>query len=244
MTETRNLYFDRIAKGYADKYEFEPQFAERRQVWNAVIAPYLEKLAPEQSCIFDVGCGNGNLSLPFAMSGYKVIGLDASENMLHAAREIAEKANASSRTIYQCATLPLSREILNQFSCTADMILCSSVLEYVSDIEGALAGLATLLRPGGVLLFSVPNRRSFFRFLERILKKTPIANNTYLAYQHHQLGREQCKSLVKGSGLEWKASSLYALPFHRWLSPMARDFRPAILATLLLVIAQKPLSHS
>ena len=38
----------------------------------------------------------------------------------------------------------------------ADLIICSSVLEYVEDIDSALSLLAHLLRPGGTLLLSLP----------------------------------------------------------------------------------------
>ncbi len=239
MTESRELYFDRIADGYADKYEVEPQFVERRQVWNAVIAQYLEKLSPVTSCIFDIGCGNGNLSLPLAVSGFNVVGLDASENMLSAAREAALKLEVSSRTKYICASLPLSNELREEFKSSADIILCSSVLEYVEELELAMQGLASLLRPGGVMLFSVPNRHSAFRLLERFLKKTPLANKTYLEHQHHQLDELQCQSLVERNGFHWLESCFYSLPFHRYLSPIVGDARPPILATLLLVVARK-----
>jgi 2-polyprenyl-6-hydroxyphenyl methylase/3-demethylubiquinone-9 3-methyltransferase len=44
-----------------------------------------------------------------------------------------------------------------------DGILCSSVLEYASDPNACLAEFARVLRSGGALLVSVPNRHSIIR---------------------------------------------------------------------------------
>jgi 2-polyprenyl-6-hydroxyphenyl methylase/3-demethylubiquinone-9 3-methyltransferase len=47
-----------------------------------------------------------------------------------------------------------------------DGILCSSVLEYVSNPAACLAEFSRVLKPGGVLLVSVPNRHSVVRRLQ------------------------------------------------------------------------------
>ena len=43
---------------------------------------------------------------------------------------------------------------------SCDGVLCSSVLEYVSDVDTCLKEFARVLRPAGLLLVSVPNRHS------------------------------------------------------------------------------------
>ena len=39
-----------------------------------------------------------------------------------------------------------------------DLITCKEVVEHVADVPVFLAGIARLLKPGGLLVFSTPNR--------------------------------------------------------------------------------------
>jgi 2-polyprenyl-6-hydroxyphenyl methylase/3-demethylubiquinone-9 3-methyltransferase len=48
-----------------------------------------------------------------------------------------------------------------------DLVLCSSVLEYVEDYWASFDWLAEALTPGGTILFSMPNGASLYRKAER-----------------------------------------------------------------------------
>jgi ubiquinone/menaquinone biosynthesis C-methylase UbiE len=49
-----------------------------------------------------------------------------------------------------------------------DVVVCIGVLEYVPDPSAVLASIRRVLRPGGHLIVSFPNRQSAFRLLSRL----------------------------------------------------------------------------
>ena len=51
----------------------------------------------------------------------------------------------------------------------ADLVVCKSTLEHVSDTEAALNAMGRLLRPGGMLLVFVPSRNALFARLNVLL---------------------------------------------------------------------------
>ncbi|WP_316808393.1 class I SAM-dependent methyltransferase [Pedobacter agri] len=82
MSEKENVYksYNKIA-GW---------FAENRPV-QLIEKPYLDRLQsliPKPSTILDLGCGNGKPIMEYLLqSGFKVVGVDASEKMLHLAKQ-------------------------------------------------------------------------------------------------------------------------------------------------------------
>ena len=69
-----NIKWD--AKGYTNNLDFGHIYGEALLDMVTV---------PEGSCVIDLGCGNGALSVKLAERGYRVIGVDASEDMLRTA---------------------------------------------------------------------------------------------------------------------------------------------------------------
>jgi 2-polyprenyl-3-methyl-5-hydroxy-6-metoxy-1,4-benzoquinol methylase len=50
----------------------------------------------------------------------------------------------------------------------ADLVISSSVVEYVPDLDATLALFARLVKPGGTLIVSMPNAFSVSRWYERL----------------------------------------------------------------------------
>jgi trans-aconitate methyltransferase len=120
-----------------------------RQTWNpdqyeqnagfvpALGASILARLAPRAAeRILDLGCGNGTLTLDIVASGASVVGVDASPDMVAAARERGIDARVMDAT-----ALTFDEEF--------DAVFSNAVLHWVRDAEAAAAAIFRALKPGG-----------------------------------------------------------------------------------------------
>jgi S-adenosylmethionine-dependent methyltransferase len=99
----------------------------------------------------DVGGGTGSYALPLAQLGHQVCLLDFSAQMLAIARHKVEEIDPSllDRIDFCHAS---AQEIPGLFPADHfDLILCHTLLEYVSGPLEILQALVAVLRPGGVL---------------------------------------------------------------------------------------------
>lgn len=101
----------------------------------------------------DIGCGGGLLCEPLVRMGFAVSGLDAAPENVAIARA---HAAAGGLTIdYRDGSAEaLAAERPGQY----DLVTCLEVVEHVADLDSFLAALEALLAPGGLLVFSTPNR--------------------------------------------------------------------------------------
>jgi ubiquinone/menaquinone biosynthesis C-methylase UbiE len=95
--------------------------------------------------ILDVGCGPGFYCLELSEivgSSGSVVGVDSSPAMLQLARARCAGCGNVELVEGEATRLPVDDE-------TFDGVVCVQVLEYVSDVEAAVAELRRALRPGG-----------------------------------------------------------------------------------------------
>jgi len=119
-------------------------------VWSALRAVLAERVAETGRArldIVDAGGGTGNFAVPLAELGHTLTVVDPSPDSLAALERRAAEAGVTVRGIQGDAADVA--QLLPEG--TADLVLCHSVLEYVEDPAAALAALARLLRPGGVI---------------------------------------------------------------------------------------------
>lgn len=110
------------------------------------------RLDPAHLDLLDVGCGGGLLAEEFARMGCRVTGIDRSLPTLGAARAHASAAGlAIDYREGSADALPFEARRF-------DVVSCCDVLEHVDDPERVLAGIARVLRPGGVFVFDTINR--------------------------------------------------------------------------------------
>ena len=100
----------------------------------------------------DVGCGAGLMAEPLARMGAATSAIDAApENIAAAAAHAAAGGLAID---YQC--IPV--EELAATGAQFDLITCLEVVEHVAGRDAFFGAIAALLKPGGLAIFSTPNR--------------------------------------------------------------------------------------
>jgi S-adenosylmethionine-dependent methyltransferase len=126
----------------------------RAVVWDGL----REALAgrPAGLAVVDAGGGTGGFAVPLAELGHHVTVVDPSPDSLAAlARRTAEHGVAGSVRAVQgdLSTLPALVPASG-----ADVVLCHSVLEVVDDPAEAMAAVAQVVRPGGLVSVLAANR--------------------------------------------------------------------------------------
>jgi ubiquinone/menaquinone biosynthesis C-methylase UbiE len=109
------------------------------------------RLLPKPPCrLMDMGCGTGWTSAWFARSGYDVLGIDISQEMIDAAEESASAEGLGNLRFLTCDYENL--DIENEFDCA---VFCHS-LHHAEDETAALRSVYRALKPGGVCVTCEP----------------------------------------------------------------------------------------
>lgn len=149
-------YHSDIAQAFDERYRQSPDFQERYGLWAALLDRYVRP----GDRLLDAGCGPGLFSLYAAQRGATVTAIDASDAMIDLTRQAARQAQL--KICAEIDWLPLTHD-----RGLFDVILSSSVLEYVPNLSGTLRSLDRHVVVGGLLIVSMPNRYSVYRGLER-----------------------------------------------------------------------------
>ena len=205
-------YHAQLAGGWEQRYR-KRSFKARQ----AVLAECLQARDLEGSSWLDAGCGTGTLSRLLAERGCRVFGVDAAKEMVEAAGQLAPDGDKSVQLKFEqvdtIARLPL-------VSNSCDGVLCSSVLEYVSDVDACLKEFARVLRPGGLLLVSVPNRRSMVRLIQagchRLGKWLGQSWVTFLDYSRNQYSVNQFERRLAAHGFCSEKIVAFGSPLPKW----------------------------
>ena len=112
--------------------------------------------------VLDIGCGTGIYTLAASQRGAWVIGLDASTEMVRAARKKLQSAGRPPRLVVASAeSLPFRAERF-------DLIIGVTSLCFVARPEDALSQAWRVLKPGGCLVLGELNRHSPWAWFRRI----------------------------------------------------------------------------
>ncbi|MBF5002402.1 bifunctional 2-polyprenyl-6-hydroxyphenol methylase/3-demethylubiquinol 3-O-methyltransferase UbiG [Nocardia sp. BSTN01] len=154
--------------------------------------------------VLDVGCGGGFTAEYLAKRGAVVSGIDASAELIGAARK-----HASTVTELPIDYTVGTAEQLPYEDASFDIVTCVDVLEHVIDVSQVVAEIHRVLKPGGLFLWDTINRTpmAFFSMIvlpEYILRIVPKGAHQYskfikpteLAAIFDRTGFEQVESPV------------------------------------------------
>ena len=111
------------------------------------------------SLVVELASNDGYLLQHYARAGVPVLGIDP-------ARNIAEVATASGvPTLAEFFTRDLADELASSGR-TADVVHANNVIAHVPDLNGFVAGIARILKPGGVAVIETPYLRELVERLE------------------------------------------------------------------------------
>jgi 2-polyprenyl-3-methyl-5-hydroxy-6-metoxy-1,4-benzoquinol methylase len=186
----RNQFFDDAAEFFNWRSQ-TGQFRERERKFLAVARSALEKSPTKSPLCVDLGCGPGAITLQLASLGFETIGVDSSAAMI----DLASKAAGAASQVHGRLTFTQADlgTFLDTFESQADLIVSSSVFEYLEDPSRIIELVAAHVRPGGLFAVSVPNERSVYRWVEPLLMlRKPKA----VRYTRHWHNKARAKHLI------------------------------------------------
>jgi 2-polyprenyl-3-methyl-5-hydroxy-6-metoxy-1,4-benzoquinol methylase len=199
-------YFDCESACWTAKYQNSHHFQKRL----AMVWQWLSRYHPGQ-VLLDYGCGSGILLKSLVEAGFKVTGADISEDMLASAAQtlqtVLPKDNVRLVRVNEQFEGPYADRLY-------DGIISLGVIEYVGDYQALLARFEAILKPGGFLIISFPNRASWLRSIEQWIFKNPnwfrlfrlfphlTGTDSYFQFQRNQWTVREFQALLKPLNFE------------------------------------------
>jgi 2-polyprenyl-3-methyl-5-hydroxy-6-metoxy-1,4-benzoquinol methylase len=182
-----------IADDFDAKYALKPQFIERNKVWEELIKKYSNR----ENSVLDIGCGSGVFSFVAGGLNKKVAGLDGSKEMIDLCKHKLTTSELKNIT-FSLSELSAMRNLVGSDN---DLLICSSVLEYVDDLPTSVAMLKAMTNRGGIILLSMPNASSLYRKIESLIFKL-IKRPKYYGFVNHVVTLIDMKNLMLAHGME------------------------------------------
>ena len=179
LDSTEIAKFDAIAARWWDpEGEFRPLHAI-----NPIRLDYIDARAPLAGRrVLDIGCGGGLLAEGMAARGARVTGIDLSEGALKVAKLHLKESGR--QVDYRLVS---AEAVAAELPAAFDLVTCLEMLEHVPDPASVIRACATLVRPGGQVVFSTLNRnpKSFALAIlggEYLLRLIPPGTHEYAKF--------------------------------------------------------------
>lgn len=211
--------FDSVAADY-DGPRGNNELIQRMRLtlWNTV-----RELVPAGSRLLDLGCGTGIDAAEFARRGHHVVATDWSPQMIERTRARADEAGLASRVQARHVGVHQLEQLDDRF----DAIYSNfGPLNCAPDLRAVAAECERLLRPGGMLVFSVigricPWEAGYYALKGRFKRATvraargvtAVGMNRHTIWTYYYLPREFYRAFAEHFSLEsYRALSLFMPP--------------------------------
>jgi ubiquinone/menaquinone biosynthesis C-methylase UbiE len=183
-TPDRTQFFNRMVEGH-DWDERTNTFETKRRL-RLVFEDLLGPMELRGKEFLDGGSGGGHFSAAACRRGANVTSLDVGPNLL----EQVKKRCESTRVIGSILDIPFPDR-------SFDVVLSTEVIEHTPDPERAVRELCRVVRAGGVLVLTSPNR--LWQPVVRFATATRLRH--YAGYENF-LWAHRAREIVVGMGLD------------------------------------------
>jgi 2-polyprenyl-3-methyl-5-hydroxy-6-metoxy-1,4-benzoquinol methylase len=146
------------------EFDREPSGLKRLDLLVSAVVDHQRETRKDNLRIIDIGCGNGNISLPLASLGYSVWGVDIDPRSIEEARQRNPFPNATFSVMD-------ANELVGQER--FDVINCSELFKHLPQPEKLAESAWGLLERDGLLLATIPNGRG----PEEIVRRFPVTTS-------------------------------------------------------------------
>jgi 2-polyprenyl-3-methyl-5-hydroxy-6-metoxy-1,4-benzoquinol methylase len=141
----KTFFYDKLAARYKwDEFANEYETVRRLKL---IFGKLIDPSELKDKLFLDAGSGGGHFSHAAERLGSRVISLDVGLNLL---KQVGKKCD-SKKVLGSVLELPVKR---NYF----DIVLSTEVIEHTPDPVNALRELSSVVKPGGLLMLTVPCR--------------------------------------------------------------------------------------
>jgi SAM-dependent methyltransferase len=152
---------------------------------------------PHGAAVLDVGCGEGALLWGLRQQGLEAHGCDLAPPAVELARQLVGQERVHVGTIAEVPYRPG----------TFDCIIALEVIEHLPNPRPFLDCVTALLKPGGTLLLTTPNRHRVFAVLKRALGR-PHSNTDYPPHHWTRWSAASLRGLLSRSFERTRVGSL------------------------------------
>lgn len=218
-------------------------FIARQRAVEELLASYAAGKA------LDIGCGTGDLAVFYAKKGGIYTGIDLSQDMIKRANSNYANLVGTGRAVFQVAdseNLPFNdREF--------DVLSAVGLIEYLPDPAKVLDEIGRVIKIGGHVLITVPNKKCINSLVRFILK--PVTNILFPLYvriskaslvsmrkvKHYSYAQNEIDLLMRNRGFK-KIDDRYA-NFHIIFHPLDH-FIPKVYMQISERITRKKLDKT
>src|SRR5688572_29515223 len=152
-------HFTEYVQQFHAYYQDRPEFQERLAIWRELLDRYV---VPGGAAI-DMGCGTGIFSFYLAEKGARVVGVDGAPDMVKFCDTQRIERGLENIRFMEGRLPHVDESRLPQ----ANLLISSSVIEYVEDLDATLALFARHVVSGAHLIVTMPNVWCISRTYER-----------------------------------------------------------------------------
>src|SRR3972149_5236107 len=147
---------------FSDEWENKINKLETEKRLKVVFGEFLKRIGLNGKKFLEVGCGLGYFSEKAASLGAIVTGIDIGGKLVEKSKQ---RIPSGKFLVASASKLPFKDE-------SFDIVLCTEVIEHVDDQSQAIEEMFRVIKEGGILVITSPNR--FFKPLFDLLSKIGV----------------------------------------------------------------------